>query len=188
MITSCHGNAFRITHALGSVTRSFDLFFDLCLNKQLSKQSWGWWFETPPCPLRRHRNVLTLCVFVSLSLYIYICVCVCVFEAKPLITGASPSKGDWFWCFLYCWSEQAVEQIVELLKISDVNAFILFCCYNRHDYYGIKDSIVINIFWATLYQHLTPDRTLLHYSEVIKSAMASQITGISIVCSAVCSG
>ena len=28
------------------VTRSFDVFFDLHLNKQLSKQSRGWWFET----------------------------------------------------------------------------------------------------------------------------------------------
>ena len=28
------------------VTRSFDVFFDLRLNKHLSKQSWGWWFET----------------------------------------------------------------------------------------------------------------------------------------------
>ena len=38
------------------VTRSFDVFFDLHPNKRLSKQWWGWWFETPPCPLRRHRN------------------------------------------------------------------------------------------------------------------------------------
>ena len=30
-----------------SVTRSIDVFFDLCLNKRLSKQSGGWWFETP---------------------------------------------------------------------------------------------------------------------------------------------
>ena len=29
------------------VTRSFDVFFDLRLNNRLSKQSWGWWFETP---------------------------------------------------------------------------------------------------------------------------------------------
>ena len=28
-------------------TRSFDVFFDLRLNKRLSKQSWGWWFEMP---------------------------------------------------------------------------------------------------------------------------------------------
>ena len=38
------------------VTRSFDVFFDLCLNKRLSKQWWGWWFETLSCPLWRHRN------------------------------------------------------------------------------------------------------------------------------------
>ena len=28
------------------VTLSLDVFFDLRLNKRLSKQSWGWWFET----------------------------------------------------------------------------------------------------------------------------------------------
>ena len=39
-----------------SVTRSFDVFFDLRLNKRLSKQPWGWWFEPPSCPLWRHCN------------------------------------------------------------------------------------------------------------------------------------
>ena len=38
------------------VTRSFDVFFDLRLNKRLSKQSWGWWFETLSRPLWRHYN------------------------------------------------------------------------------------------------------------------------------------
>ena len=38
------------------VTRSFDVFFDLRLNKRLSKQSWGWWFETLSGPLWRHNN------------------------------------------------------------------------------------------------------------------------------------
>ena len=38
------------------VTRSFDVFFDLRLNKRLSKQPWGWWFETPAWSLWRHRN------------------------------------------------------------------------------------------------------------------------------------
>ena len=28
------------------VARSFDVFLNLRLNKRLSKQSWGWWFET----------------------------------------------------------------------------------------------------------------------------------------------
>ena len=35
------------------VTRSFDVFFDLRLNKRSSKQSWGWWFETPSRSLCR---------------------------------------------------------------------------------------------------------------------------------------
>ena len=38
------------------VTRSFDVSFDLCLNKRLSKQRWGWWLETPSSPLWRHCN------------------------------------------------------------------------------------------------------------------------------------
>ena len=38
------------------VTRSFDVSFDLRLNKQLSKQSWGWQFETPSCTLWRLCN------------------------------------------------------------------------------------------------------------------------------------
>ena len=36
------------------VTRGFDVFFDLRLNKRLSNQSWGWWFETLLRPLWRH--------------------------------------------------------------------------------------------------------------------------------------
>ena len=40
------------------VTRSFGVFFDLHLNKRLSKQWWGWWFETSSCPLWCHRNDL----------------------------------------------------------------------------------------------------------------------------------
>ena len=70
MMTSSNGNIFRVTgHLCGEftgpgefpaqrpVTRSFDVFFDLCLNKRLSKQPWGWWFETPSRSLWRHCNV-----------------------------------------------------------------------------------------------------------------------------------
>ena len=41
------------------VTRSFDVFFDLRLDGRLSKHSWGWWLETPTCPLWRQSNVQT---------------------------------------------------------------------------------------------------------------------------------
>ena len=33
------------------MTRSIEVFFDLRPNKLLSKQSWGWWFDTPSRPL-----------------------------------------------------------------------------------------------------------------------------------------
>ena len=71
MMTSLNGNIFHVTGPLYGeftgpgefptqrpVMRSFDVFFDLCQNKPLSKQSWGWWFETLSRSLWRHRNVL----------------------------------------------------------------------------------------------------------------------------------
>ena len=45
------------------VTRSFDVFFDLRLNKRLSKQSWGWWFETSSRSLWRHSNEQNTCTW-----------------------------------------------------------------------------------------------------------------------------
>ena len=69
MMTSSNGNIFRVTGTLCGeftgpgefptqrpVTRSFDVFFDLRLNKRLSKQPWGWWFETPSLSLWHHCN------------------------------------------------------------------------------------------------------------------------------------
>ena len=59
---SCAGNS-PVTGVFPSqrpVTRSFNVFFDLRLNKRLSKQSWGWWFETPSRPSWRHCNETNL--------------------------------------------------------------------------------------------------------------------------------
>ena len=71
MMTSSSGNIFALLAlcagnspitgefpAQRPVTQSFDVFFDLRLNKRLSKQLWGWWFETPSRPLWRQCNVL----------------------------------------------------------------------------------------------------------------------------------
>ena len=69
MLTSSNGTIFRVTGPLCGeftgpgefpaqrlVTRNFGVFFDLRLNKRLSKQPWDWWFETPSWPLWRHCN------------------------------------------------------------------------------------------------------------------------------------
>ena len=47
------------------VTRSFDAFFDLHLNKRLSKQSRDWWLETPSSSLWRHRNAQWLHIMLK---------------------------------------------------------------------------------------------------------------------------
>ena len=69
MMTSSNGSIFRVTGPLWvestghrwfpsqrPATRSFDLFFDLHLNKRSSKQSRCWVFETPSHSLWRHCN------------------------------------------------------------------------------------------------------------------------------------
>ena len=59
LLALCAGNS-SVTGEFPSqrpVTRSFDVFFDLRLNKRLSKQPRGWWFETLSCQLWRHSSV-----------------------------------------------------------------------------------------------------------------------------------
>ena len=71
MMTSSNGNFFRVTGPLCGeftgpgefttkrpVMRSFDVYFDLRLNKRLSKQPWGWWFETLSWSLWRQCNAM----------------------------------------------------------------------------------------------------------------------------------
>ena len=73
MMTSSNGNIFRVTGPLCGeftgpgefpaqrpVTQSFDVFFDLRLNKWLSKP-WGWWFETLSWSLWRHCDDALFC-------------------------------------------------------------------------------------------------------------------------------
>ena len=92
MMASSNGNIFRVAgHLYGEFTghpwipcvigqfpsqrpvmRSFDIFFDLRLNKRLSNQSRGWWFETPSHSLWRHRNVIRnqwFPIFYSIAVY-----------------------------------------------------------------------------------------------------------------------
>ena len=68
MMTSSNGNIFRVTGPLCGIHRSRWIphtkasnavlwcFFDLPLNKRLSKQPWGWWFEMPSWSLWRQCN------------------------------------------------------------------------------------------------------------------------------------
>ena len=71
VLMSSNGNIFRVTgHLWGEstyhrwipltkpVTRSFHVFFDVCLNKRLNKQFICRWFWTPRRSFWRHCNIL----------------------------------------------------------------------------------------------------------------------------------
>ena len=69
MMTSSNGNIFRVTGSLcGEFTGPGEFptqrtsnawlwYFLWSTSKRLSKQPWGWWFETPSWSLWRHGNV-----------------------------------------------------------------------------------------------------------------------------------
>ena len=122
MMTSSNGNTFRVTgHLCGEftgprfpaprpVTQSFDVFFDLCLNKRLSKQSWGWWFETLSHPLWRHCN------------------------------KCGQLHSDMSWCVLFCpWLSHSIA-LIDQLVFYVLNAYLLVCgcgwrCGSMWQYY-----------------------------------------------------
>ena len=59
LLALCAGNS-SLTGEFPSkrpVPRSFDVSWICALNRRLSKQSWGWWFETSSRPLWCHCNV-----------------------------------------------------------------------------------------------------------------------------------
>ena len=100
-MTSSNGNTFHATGHLRanspvtgefpaqkSVTRSFDVFSDLRLNERLSKQYWGWWFETLSHPLWRHSNAGPLLLREMSQTSIEII-------SRPCLTSSSPFNSSW---------------------------------------------------------------------------------------------
>ena len=93
------------------VTQSFDIFFDLRLNKRLSKQSWSWWFETPSSPLRRNG----IYWYESAEWYrypkgLYICLESCWTTTKKNQICKFPMQFDCF--FLHCTLQLIMSAIV----------------------------------------------------------------------------
>ena len=115
MMTSSNGNIFHVTgHLCGDFTGhrwithtkasaaelwclrwSFDVFFDLCLNKRLSKQWWGWWIEMPWCPFWLHRNeMLRWWYLLIVTIYIWYKILFFKFQYIFFVTGLA-SNFQW---------------------------------------------------------------------------------------------
>ena len=125
MMTSSNGTIFRVTGPLCGeftghrwipsqrpVTQSFGVFFDLRRNKRLSKQSWGWRFETPSTSLWRHRNIHMFCdkhEQLEIKLWKY-CVHVCGF-IKPFRT---PPQTQLLWNYVDLKHQQRVPTQFEI--------------------------------------------------------------------------
>ena len=101
MMTSSNGNIFRVTGPLCGeftgpgefpaqrpVTRSLDVFFDLRLNKRLSKQPRGWWFETSSWSLWCHCNVNDCLGYNQRKHQMLALLGLC--EGNPLVIGGFP--------------------------------------------------------------------------------------------------
>ena len=82
------------------VTRSFNIFVDLRLDKRLNKQSWGWWFETLSRPLWRHSNGLLTGLQVITNLCDrWVIVVVDLLRIKPYIDSSSHNEMRKLCCY-----------------------------------------------------------------------------------------
>ena len=82
LLALCAGNSLVIGefHSQRPVTRTFDVFFDLRLYKRLSKQSWGWWFETPSRPLWCQCNGIIIMICDIQYLTLIMCIVCLIFS------------------------------------------------------------------------------------------------------------
>ena len=115
------------------VTRSFDVFFDLCLNKRLSKQSWGWWFETPSRPLWRHRNVRQEGVSISNNkVHFFYTYDLFLYEVLSHICVMKESLHWKSFCITgTLWGQSAVTDGCSAQLTSNTNLSCFLCCQSQ---------------------------------------------------------
>ena len=112
MMTSSNGNIFRVTGPLCGeftggfpsqkpMTRGFDVFFDLRLNKRLNKQSRGWWFETPLRSLWHHCNAFHHMIG---KLWVSHNACIRIINIIPLYVKVLMMYGFCLWVSKIIWN------------------------------------------------------------------------------------
>ena len=166
------------------VTRSFGVFFDLRLYQRLSKQSWGWWFETLPRPLWRHcidswkphhsmTSNWSTCILSVTRIYACLAFCIIIRHRKKYLSD------DREYCFLwqigsrhqltvYGWCPASVfvgcSRSFQIWKIhSSSHSTFIFAtiCYRIH----MHDAII----WVHFANALVDNRHLQCHTELILS-------------------
>ena len=110
------------------VARSFDVFLDLRLNKRLSKQSWGWWFETPSCLLWRHCN--DWCILLCLGFITFHRIIV---NLSPASKGTNPPA-------LVAWNSWHVSKN-HSNKYEYGWRYVVVCCFSHRFTYANRNKI-----------------------------------------------
>ena len=98
LLAHCAGNS-PVTGEFSAqrpVTLSFDVFFDVRLNKRLSKQPWGWWFDTSLRSLWRHSNGNLLSfrfIWWHQCLFLHVFVCIFACHTKSVSSNKTIKPG-----------------------------------------------------------------------------------------------
>ena len=105
------------------VKHGFDVVFDLRLNKRLTKQSRGWWFETLPHPLWCHCDDLCYMRHYNMQPFLYHLL---LAWGNPPITRGSPSQRSsnvqlhcfsWLLAWTSCWKIVAIPVISDTMML-----------------------------------------------------------------------
>ena len=172
------------------------MFSLICaLNKRLSKQSWGWRFET----LSRSLWRIVMNAKISSNQY------------RKSHCGVRRSDHNWStMSILWSFRRDTLQNVVKwtgfspptlcFLNTTNLNMYLYRMCWMKSEYMEIwvlhrmcevwlfshclrKLQLLSSAIACLLHFVQSKDVSSEHYSDVIMDAMPSQITGVSIVCS-----
>ena len=134
------------------VTRSFDVFFDLCLDEWSSKESWGWWFKTPSHPLWCHCNELEFVHFISWWVVLFSCNSMTSFTESQTLLTPEPSV---LW---------GIDFIFLMIYLHEGYSFMWLFVFNWCSYCFLVMSQHCDVSWWNLFLKCDTERGFQHFS------------------------
>ena len=127
------------------VTRSFDVFFHLCLNLRLNKQLRNWWFETPSRPLWRNCNgkkghawgIWRRTHYLVRLTNLYL-----TWQRRCISVSAPQISGNSF-------SQQLAKPVSSFLYILNFSFFVIFIFHHRNAICFLNITLISSI-WLVL--------------------------------------